>query len=172
MTLSIPTGELQIWNNFSLWIEHDLEFETGKTYHLQGNNGSGKSSFLSRVLLPHLQNSSSYLLYLQQQMHTQLYAVQAYAAVMKPPQILKTEQEVVNYLGNDLVRNYQLSPRPAFVLVDESRFEAELVGIISLNCPLTCFILASHHGQPSGATLVRFEPVTPNRSKVCIPSPN
>jgi len=83
--MRLEADTLQIWPGFRLELPAPLEFQTGFRYHLRGLNGSGKSSFLSRVLLPRLiGNVSYYNLYFEQQMSLQLDAVRAYAALCKP----------------------------------------------------------------------------------------
>jgi ABC-type ATPase involved in cell division len=83
--IRLESGTYPVWDDFSLELTSDLTFSSVALYYLHGANGSGKSSFIERLLIPSLRNQRDiFLLYFEQQMHFQIQAVKAYASIMPP----------------------------------------------------------------------------------------
>lgn len=163
----IPAAEYPIWPEFWLQIVTPLMFVPGSVYQLSGANGSGKSSFLSQLLLPRLRaDKGLYCLYFEQQMRYQLQSVKAYASLFAPRRLLHAEPEVVNWLLEDLQRACQKEPRPIFLLVDESLYLAEILDFSHSRFPDCCLIFSSHSPAPVPAQVISFQPQTAQRSRV------
>lgn len=165
--MQIKAAQISVWPDFVLNIPQVLDFQAGLSYHLQGANGSGKSSFVSQLLLPQLLNDCScYKLYFEQQMNLQLHAVKAYASIFKPHQALAGERDVTRYLLEELRAAQELETRPCYVLVDESRFEQLIQDFLRQYIPSACLIFSSHNNPFPNARKICFELENPGRSKV------
>jgi len=152
--LRIAAGTRQVWPAFSLDLTHDLLFEQECRYQLCGANGSGKSSFLRKILLPQIQSTEeAYIVYLQQQMHLQLYALKAHAAFHAPGRRIADPRDAAEYLLDDLSKTYSSRPKDIFIIADESP-ALELL----LRFPLLhCLILIDHQQKLTNARRVIFE---------------
>ena len=60
----------------------DLDLSVKRIYHICGENGLGKTSFLEQVLVPALRRHQVHYLFLGQDMGTQLYTLRASLAVV------------------------------------------------------------------------------------------
>lgn len=161
--LRIAAGSLRVWPAFTLDLTQDLCFEQEHRYQLWGANGSGKSSFLQKILLPQLQNAEgSYIVYLQQQMHLQLYALKAHAAFHAPGRRITDAHDAAEYLLDDLSKTYPSRPKDIFIIADESP-ALELL----LRFPLPhCLILIDHQQKIPEARRVIFEAQNPTLTQV------
>ena len=118
--MRLERGLHLLWPGFAIELKEELTFHPG-VYHLSGENGSGKSSFYKRLLLPELQTESScYIVYLEQMMKGQFYALKAHAALSDWQKGIHNHQDAVDYLLHDLGRTVAKSPRSIFAMVDES----------------------------------------------------
>ncbi len=159
----IDKGIHPIWQGFSLEIEEDISFEMGGIYRLDGPNGSGKSSFINKILLPRLlKNDKLHLIYIQQQMHMQLYALRAWAALYYPHIRVKTENDVWQLLWQDLAKLED--DKPVFVISDEA---GELVIPKQENRPM-CVVYSSHKYQQPEQIKLRFIPQSSSLSLLTI----
>lgn len=151
-------------------IEHKLNFTPGKIYHLQGENGSGKSSFIRHSLLPAINNKKDlcYRLYLQQLFHLQAYAIKSHSAFYKPELKLNGELDCLQYLLNNLSETYAQEPRPVYCLVDENRHLPLIFNYLNENKFPFCLIFCDHSSAFSAqmATEINFQVITPTLSKV------
>lgn len=168
--MKISSGSYRVWEGFSLSFDRDLDLIRGNSYMLRGENGSGKSSFLKQILIPALvlQASSQYLLYFEQQMMRQLYAIRADAALKNYPKALKTEEDCIHYLLDDLAKALAKQTRPVYALIDESaHLEYICRKLQGLSSDLI-LIFADHHHQPStGVTEhIDFIPQSPYLSSI------
>ncbi len=167
----LTKGDHQVWEGFNLSLETDLSFSPG-IHYLEGANGSGKSSFLSRLLLPRLLHDRAvYCLYLEQQMHLQLTAVKAYASLIQLRRRIFGEAETVGYLLDDLLRVWQIQPRPCYVLMDESHCAKEVRDFLSHKLPGSVLIYAAHTEQFPADQTITFQPLSPTRSLVNVAGP-
>ncbi|HQF67402.1 MAG TPA: hypothetical protein PLC91_00520 [Candidatus Cloacimonadota bacterium] len=165
--MRLEAATLQIWPEFRLELPAPLEFQTGFRYHLRGFNGSGKSSFLSRVLLPRLNgNFSCYSLYFEQQMSLQLDAVRAYAALRKTRQLLASEKDVIDFLLRDLFNRLQEAPRPAYVLMDESPHTSFIADSLQEQAANSCLIYTSHQEGLPNSICMDFKLLEPGLGRV------
>ncbi len=141
----IEPGRYDVWPDFSLSVSSALEFLAGGRYHLQGANGSGKSSFLSRVLLPRLRSRADvFALYFEQQMRYQLPAMKAYASLLPPHRLIGKEADAVQYLLDDLLACVKQESRPIYVLVDESPQAPLIRDFLSIEIPSACLVFSAH----------------------------
>jgi len=140
----LNAGDYPLWPSFTLKLPEDLEFSPDHHYYLQGNNGSGKSSFIKRLLLPKLKASDSYHMYWEQQIEIQRYVISAHAAMHHQPFPANSEQDAMNYLIQNLKQASSLKPRPAYFIVDEcTRFEKLLSLLQDVDTNVS--IIYSHH---------------------------
>lgn len=163
----IDAGRKQVWEVFSIQINSRIEFLPGKIYHLSGRNASGKSSFLTQILLPALQNREDiYTLYLEQQIHLQMQAVKAYAGIMPPRRIVKTEIDAVTFLLDNLLLALGRSPRLSYILLDENPQE-DLVRDFAHQLGEGCCLIFSSHSAVVGADVeIVFDRVSSTLSNV------
>ncbi|MCB5253157.1 MAG: hypothetical protein RBR69_04310 [Candidatus Cloacimonadaceae bacterium] len=159
--ISLPAGKRDIWPGFALSWKNPLSFQMGKSYYLKGDNGSGKSSFIHSVLLPALSGRKDlYVLCLQQQMHLQIYALRAQAAIFRPGFAIRSEEDVWRYLWQDLAsRQDEL---PVYVVADEAH---------SLDIPQDiqrpiCLIYSSHRYQLPETHILDFVQVSPQETVI------
>lgn len=143
----IPNSTYKIWADFSLKLDHELVFETGKCYHLTGQNGSGKSSFIKQVLIPFLlkQRGSQYVLYLEQQVQSQFDAVKANAALQKPSVHISNITDMFAYQLHQLSLKTEKEPRPVVFIMDETVcFEQISSWLARQSLEQVCMIYVSH----------------------------
>lgn len=165
--MQIESAVVAVWRDFTLDIPQALEFQAGVSYHLQGANGSGKSSFISQLLLPRLlEDSSCFKLYFEQQMNLQLHAVKAYASIIQPHHTLSGEQDLTLYLLEKLRASYEREARPLYVLVDESPYAGLIHDFLLQYLPSACLIFSSHTNPFPAARQICFNLENPGRSKV------
>ncbi|MDI3504647.1 MAG: hypothetical protein PWP64_1583 [Candidatus Cloacimonadota bacterium] len=159
--IRISAGKREVWPGFSLIIPQALEFHPGSQYFLKGDNGSGKSSFIHRILLPLLQQRDDlYIICLQQQMYLQIHALSALAAVFKPDFFVRNEDDVWRYLWDDLAA--QKDSLPVFVIADEAH---RLNIPEAMDRPL-CLIFSSHRYQREAAHKLEFVAQNPYESRI------
>ena len=159
--ITLPAGKRDIWPGFSLSLEKPLRFEVGKSYYLKGANGSGKSSFIHQILLPELEGRTDlYVLCLQQQMHLQLYALRAQAAIFKPGFAIRSEEDVWRYLWQDLAERQD--DLPVYVIADEA-YNLDIPK--DMQRPI-CLIYSSHRYQLEEAQIVEFVQNSPGETVI------
>ena len=166
--LKLPAGNQNCWAEFSLLLEHELEFCPGKLYYLKGNNGSGKSTFIKKCLFPALERirTQNYRIYLEQQFHLQAYAIKAQASILNPEQRLVTQHDCLDYLFQDLWQAYTLEPRPVYVISDECHYLEYIHNqLCAMDIPF-CLIYSIHGDNPLPQPFItyNFEPVTLQQS--------
>ena len=168
--IEIPQGPIFCWQDFSLLIEKKLTFEPGKIYHLQGENGSGKSSFLIHCLLPVLESKKDliYRIYLQQLFHLQGYAIKSHSAFYKPELDLRSELDCVQYLLNNLFETFSQDPRPVYCIVDENLRLAEIYHYLKESGIPFCLIFCEHSSFSitEEVNIINFQLIAPNQSRV------
>ncbi|MCB5262722.1 MAG: hypothetical protein LHW64_08260 [Candidatus Cloacimonetes bacterium] len=159
--ITLPAGTRDIWPGFSLSIDQPLVFQIGESYFLKGANGSGKSSLIHHILLPELRGRKElYVLCLQQQMHLQIYALRAQAAIFQPGFAIRGEEDVWRYLWQDLAA--RRDNLPVYVIADEA---------CSLDIPKDiqrpiCLIYSSHRYQLEKAHIVEFVQLSPQKTVI------
>ncbi len=134
MKWKINADNYQVWPDFTIDITKDITLRTNSQYHLIGNNGSGKSSFIKKVLIPLLQNNpeQQYILYVEQQTQSQFDAVKAYAALQKPPVEVNTFSDMIVALFADLKHQLALSDRPCTIILDECQLTDNIIKELAL----------------------------------------
>lgn len=167
----LPKGNYPVWENFALTLSADLDLGPG-IHCLSGANGSGKSSLLTRVLLPRLLKTPAvYCIYFEQQMHVQVTAIKAYASVIKPHRRIKGEADAVDFLLEDLLRAWKKEPRPCYVVMDESLFAERVLDFLQTNLPAFSLVYSAHTELFSADQTIRFQPLSPTRSEVYVHRP-
>jgi len=148
MNWKIEKSSYQPWKDFTVLIDNDLTFSTGCVYHLKGQNGSGKTSFIRRILIPFLQSEpqGQYIFYLEQMIQTQYDAIHAYAALSRPACQISNFNEMVTYLMENLSSYCKKEPRPVFLIIDEFP-DSELISKLLSYSDLKdcCLVYTSHH---------------------------
>lgn len=161
----IPPGRYSLWQGFDLILRQELSLGIGGIIHLSGDNGSGKSSFLRRLLIPRLQEIKPdiYQLYFEQQSALQLFSVKAHAAFQKPPRQINNEEQMTDYLLDNLELAMRKQSRPVILMIDES---PRLESIISrVRQHPVCIVFASHHSRIQDARSISFNPINPGLSE-------
>lgn len=143
----IKAGDYKLWPDFSLSVECDLILPPEQHYYLQGDNGSGKSSFIRKLLLPLLKQTGCYHLYWEQQIHLQHYIIRAHAALHHHPIPAATDLDCLRYLLMDLALAYHQQPRATHFVVDECTFFQELVNLVQESGIPTSLIYSHHDGK-------------------------
>ena len=157
--LSIPEGSYALWPHFRLELPLPITISPEKNYYLEGNNGSGKSSFIKKILLPRLKSTPHiYSLYWEQQIQLQGYAIRAHAAFNHHQQRLNTDYDCLIYLLNNLKQAMLQEQRPAFFIADECLLFNELLSYITDHQLKICLIFTHHHGfrNPDDLSVIRF----------------
>jgi len=143
----IPAQHYLVWETFSLDIKYNLTFETGNVYHLNGNNGSGKTSFIQQVLIPILQTDSEqqYIFYVEQQIQSQFDAITSYALFQKPSTEITSFDDMVLFMFEMLQSTQRNASRPSVIILDECPDSEELQAKLrSLSDESYCLIVVSH----------------------------
>jgi ABC-type sugar transport system ATPase subunit len=147
MNWIVPASNCPVWSVFSIEVTKDISFECRRHYQLTGDNGSGKSSFLKRILIPQLLTNPSqqYVLYIEQQIQSQFDAVKAYAALQKPPVQISSFEEMVDFQLQTLSEQLKVQDRPCFIILDECQFTQRIVQTLSrLKIKQYCLLYVSH----------------------------
>jgi hypothetical protein len=146
MNWIIPASDYQVWTDFKISFNNDLSLTTGNIYSLKGNNGSGKSSFIRKILIPYLQKNpqNQYVMYIEQQVQSQLDAVKSYTAMQKPPVRIETTEEMTTWLMANLKDSVQKAPRPVFLILDECSISNINLITSGFEANQICFLYVSH----------------------------
>lgn len=162
----IEAGTYQAWEDFSLRLATNLDFTPGINY-LSGANGSGKSSFLTRILLPRLlQSSDLYTVYFEQQMHIQVTSVKAYASIIAPHRQIDGEADTVDYLLDSLLRAYHRRQRPCCIVMDESLYARHIYDVLQANLPYFSLVYSAHTESFPATQTISFQALSPTLSEV------
>jgi ABC-type dipeptide/oligopeptide/nickel transport system ATPase subunit len=165
--LRIEANVYSFWQDFELVLDIDLNFLPGNVYRLVGRNGSGKSTFITQMLLPRLSKRKDlYLIYSEQQMQSQLQAIKAYAGVFLPRREVNSESEAYSYLAESLTLSRETDERPSFIILDEPLQSADVLSQTFAIDNQCCLIYSSHQELLKPSQIITFESLLPNRSKV------
>jgi Cdc6-like AAA superfamily ATPase len=136
-----------VWDSYSLSIVEDIILKTGESYRLIGNNGTGKSSFIKKILIPTLQSNTEdqYIIYIEQQVQSQLNAIKSYSMFHNSASEINTVSEMILYYFNSLKQSIAQNDRPIIIILDEC-FEIELIESLlsEFNKHQYCLIYVSH----------------------------
>lgn len=147
MNWLIPKSIYNIWTDFRIETQQNIKFETGCCYHLKGQNGTGKSSFIRKILIPQLQNRTSeqYILYLEQQVQSQFDALKAHAALQKPSVQINSVEHMFSYQLRRLSHFTEKDPRSAIIILDETIYP-EIINewLQEADLEQVCLIYVSH----------------------------
>lgn len=162
--LSIPAATYPCWPGFDLLLETDLVFTGKRVIYLSGSNGSGKSSFITKVLLPKVKVTATpcYTIYLEQLFHLQAYSIKAEAALKHPEKRLLSNADCLAYLLNDLELAQKKQLRPVLAFADESHFLLDLYHFLEAS-GFDYSLIYSIHGEdplPTPHKTLSFIPET------------
>ena len=147
--LSIPAGKYSVWPDFSLELSSPHSFDPSFHYYLHGNNGSGKSSFIKKILLPALSHIPDiYHMYWEQQIVLQSYAIKAHAAFAKYEKKLDTDADCLGYLLTNLRQSLLAEKRVAYFVVDECLQLSQILSYIDTHQLPVCLIYTHHDAFP------------------------
>jgi len=167
--MTIDKGIYPVWHDFSLELTHPIKLESGGIFLLQGDNGTGKSSFISQILIPAIDKDveEHYLLWLQQQMLRQFYVVKAHAALNKYPVAIRSEKDAGTYLIHDLEQSVLGEARPIIAVLDEALYPDKLISRIrAMGQPLLAVFCSHNPVNIAGMRIIRFEKVSPTMSRI------
>jgi len=168
--LQIEAGTTSVWKGFKLLIPEPLEFKISKIYKLEGANGSGKSSFIKHFILPTLKQNKAehYILYIEQQMHKEFYAIKADAAIKGYRDKVDSEKAAIDYLLQDLKTALAREQRSVVAVLDETIYLDEIVAALQLLCPKLLLIFCDHRGQYSTVqdATINFKPLSVGQSEI------
>jgi Cdc6-like AAA superfamily ATPase len=173
MDWAISRGHHNIWQDFSLVVKGELILKTGFSYRLTGRNGSGKTSFIKKVLIPRLQSNPflQYIFYVEQQVQSQFDAVKAHSAFKSPDFRMVTTDDMVLCQLKLLNEQYKKEPRPVIVILDEYEapdFLTKWMRQITLSniCLLTVSHSDTSDDDMTGIFALEFKPITSSLSEV------
>ncbi len=130
--LIINSQKRSFYEILNLNIVQDLVFEEGGVYRLEGLNGSGKSTFVSKILIPEIKQNNKFLLfYLSQDFHLQFYSIQAYAAYKEEKNPINSYEDAVFYFLEQFLREDELENRTIFFILDEIEIFSDFKKIIN-----------------------------------------
>lgn len=164
----IKKGTYPIWESFSLELPEDLDLGSGNIYWLKGDNGSGKSSFISQVLIPLLreQEAEAYIVWMQQQMLRQFYVLKAHAALNQYPVPIRSEKDAGTYLLHDLEQVMLREPHPVIAILDEFASPDKVISRLRLMSQPLLAVFCSHNPvNIAGMREIRFQKLSPTLSK-------
>ena len=140
--ISFEPGIYPLWEGFDLKITDNIMFQSHACVRLLGANGSGKSSFIRKLLIPWLQEQGMHILYLEQQMRIQNYAIRAEAIVSGSKAIPHTDLQVAEYL----IERYLDSEKekPLIVICDEFEPTLSFMAILEQNKLMASYFIVSH----------------------------
>lgn len=147
MNWLIKASTNNVWSDFKIEVTADLVFEAGSIYQLDGDNGTGKTSFIKKVLIPEilLNPDRQYLMYIEQQIQSQFDVVKAYAALQKPAVQIHTFTDMVDYQLYKLSQQLITQSKPCFIIIDESSLLTRIVQTLSrLKVKQYCLVYVSH----------------------------
>ena len=150
--------------NLVLCVEDGFELSgPGCRYILFGENGSGKTSFLEKILLPALVRDNIDFLYIGQDIRNQLYTLRALLAVMGLTVIGADERELLRVWITH-------SPTARVLVMDEfDKYFPDIDFIFQWTAAAVRFCFAVTHCDPPASRFdsknndrlcrVRFEPI-------------
>jgi Cdc6-like AAA superfamily ATPase len=147
MNWILKAGNYNVWKDFSIEVGSDIALETGKSYQFTGANGSGKSSFIKKILIPFLQKDpeQQYVLYVEQQIQSQFDAIKSYAALQKPAVQLTSFRDMLDYQFKQLSLKIKQNPRPCLIILDECNQLNEVKSKLNkLDRSNYCLVVVSH----------------------------
>ncbi|MDD2332002.1 MAG: hypothetical protein PHI68_05050 [Candidatus Cloacimonetes bacterium] len=143
----LKKGRYRIWQDFELELIQDLILEPGVCYLLTGANGSGKSSFLKRCLLPGLKLGGYCYLYIGQQLDTQLYVCKADSAFSQSRINVKDGSSMVEYLFERLAEVLaQENPGICYIVLDEYYEYRQVLDYLE-DLKISCCLIAVSHAS-------------------------
>lgn len=84
MGVTIPQGSYQVREHLTIQLKNSLSYNSGTTTAIIGPNGVGKSSFLEKVVVPAiLESSGTILFFMQQNFEIQWYSITARSVDIK-----------------------------------------------------------------------------------------
>lgn len=143
----VPCQSYLLYKSFFIKISKDLCFETDKSYWLKGKNGSGKTSFIKKILVPLLQRNpdEQYIIYVEQQIQAQFDAIKSYCLLQKPATEIHSLPDMVKGLFNITIERMSMVKRPIFIILDEY-YDIDVINssLAKFNPDMYCLIIVSH----------------------------
>ena len=176
MNWIIPSSLYNPWKDFSIELETDLTLQTGLIYQLKGDNGSGKTSFIKKILIPQLlkKPEEQYILYIEQQVQSQFDAVKSYAALQKPAKHITNTEEMISFYFEILTRKLEQESREVVLILDECILpEAVNTQLMKLEKYGLCLIYIAHQDYSFKTEMKKaeflFKQIDQHKSLLVIP---
>lgn len=141
--LRIEPGYHRLWDDFLLKISDDLSINTGYIYQLMGRNGCGKTSFIRNLLIPRLKKAGVGIIYLEQHIRLQAYAIKAHAIIAGDEMIPHTDLDIAKYLYESFAESVTVN-RPLMIVCDESHAGQYLAERVKKSTFPWAFMIVSH----------------------------
>lgn len=146
----VPCQSYLLYKSFFIKISKDLCFETDKSYWLKGKNGSGKTSFIKKILVPLLQRNpdEQYIIYVEQQIQAQFDAIKSYCLLQKPAIEIHSLPDMVKVLFDITLVRLNYIKRPMIIILDEY-YDVDVINssLTKFNPDMYCLIIVSHGEQ-------------------------
>jgi len=170
----IKKGIYQIWDNFSIELLTDITFQVNHSYYLKGDNGSGKTSFIRKLLIPNLQiePEQQHILYCEQQIQSIYDVVNAYVFFQKQNYFINNEKDLAIYQSSLALEANDLEKRPLMCILDESKELPEYHKQLISDGKDCCLVFTTHHYPAILALdnlhIVEFQAIANRLSKVML----
>lgn len=150
--IELTKGEYKLNNSISAKITSDIIFQYGLTYLLNGDNGTGKSSFLKNILVPQIDKiaTNNFLLFhTEQDVALQFYVIKSYyKGLKKSKKIFSTfEYGLQNLKEEFLTFNLYKNKQIVFILDEIDQYVDINEFLKDLPIENTTLILATHNKQ-------------------------
>ena len=142
----IEKGEYHFYNYLILNNKDSIELELGKRYYIKGVNGSGKSTFLNKILLQnvvnHCKNKYQYL-FLSQDIIPQYYISKAYFG-FKFNTVLPDPETMIIKLFSHHLENSTFNNNHLILIIDEIDKFTSVENLIRTNGKVLSVVFTSH----------------------------
>ena len=121
--LKIEKGEYELNRSISVVLDQPLNFEFGENYLLTGDNGSGKSSFASKLFVPRLLQSVGEdvpVFYIPQDVTIQYYLIRYYYnGLLNEQHDFSSIADALSLAKSKIMNYYKAQPCRMIFILDE-----------------------------------------------------
>ena len=145
----IQSSIYHVWPNFSIHVPRIINFQECSHYHLHGENGSGKSSFITQILIPTAleQKNNLITLFIDYQNRLQFNTIRADSFLRKYPLPIDDITDTIHYLLSELKSILSTCKKDVLIIIDEIPNIDILTDFISSNQSLKVCVVQTLHGN-------------------------